>query len=87
MFPKRKLRETSGKTKANQFLKGPYIKCFVIYFIFSLKQMAKTCCWTRHIATTAQFFPSQDTFELDQGHVTENQPITVLVLLTESLGI
>ena len=34
-----------------------------------------------------QFFPSQDTFELDQGHVTENQPITVLVLLTESQGI
>ena len=29
-----------------------------------------------------QFFPSQDTFELDQGHVTENQPITVLVLLS-----
>ena len=30
-----------------------------------------------------QFFPSQDTFELDQGHVTKNQPITVLVLLME----
>ena len=27
------------------------------------------------------------TFELDQGHVTRNQPVTVLVLLTESLGI
>ena len=38
-------------------------------------------------ATTAQFYPSRDTFEFDQGHVTKNQPITVLVLLSESLGI
>ena len=27
------------------------------------------------------------TFEIDQGHITENQPIIVLVLLSESLGI
>ena len=38
-------------------------------------------------ATTAQLCPSQDTFEFDQGHVTKNQPIIVLVLLSESLGI
>ena len=38
-------------------------------------------------ATTAQFYPGRDTFEFDQGHVTKNQPITVLVLLSESLGI
>ena len=30
---------------------------------------------------------SQDTFEFDQGHVTKNQPIIVLILLSESLGI
>ena len=29
----------------------------------------------------------QDTFEFDQGHVTKNKPITVLVLLSKSLGI
>ena len=38
-------------------------------------------------ATTAQLYPGRDTFEFDQGHVTKNQPITVLVLLSESLGI
>ena len=37
------------------------------------------------LATTAQLYPSQDTFEFDQGYVTKNQPITVLVLLSESL--
>ena len=36
--------------------------------------------------TTAQLYPDQDTFEFDQGHVTKNQPITMLVLLNESLG-
>ena len=30
---------------------------------------------------------SRDTFEFDQGHVTKNQPITVLNLLRESLTI
>ena len=29
----------------------------------------------------------RDTFEFDEGQVTKNQPITVLVLLSESLGI
>ena len=32
-------------------------------------------------------YPGRDTFEFDQGHVTTNQPITVLALLSESLGI
>ena len=38
-------------------------------------------------ATTSQLYPSRDTFKFDQGHVTKNQPITVLVLLSGSLGI
>ena len=38
-------------------------------------------------ATTAQLYPGRDTFEFDQGHVTKNQPITVLILLSESLAI
>ena len=38
-------------------------------------------------ATTAQLYPSWDTFEFDQGHVTTNQPITVLILLSESLAV
>ena len=42
---------------------------------------------TKSRETTAELYPSLDTFEFDQGHVTKNQPITVLVLLSESLGI
>ena len=38
-------------------------------------------------ATTAQLYPGRDTFEFDQEHMTKNQPITVLVLLSERLGI
>ena len=38
-------------------------------------------------ATRAQMYPGRDTFEFDQGHVTKNQTITVLVLLSESLCI
>ena len=34
-----------------------------------------------------QVYPSWDTFEFDQGQVNKNQPITMLVLLTESLDI
>ena len=46
--------------------------------------MAKTWCAR---ATTTQLYPSRDTFEFDQGHVTKNQPVTVSVLLSESLDI
>ena len=39
-------------------------------------------------ATTAQLYPGRDTFEFDQGHVTKNQPITVLSVESgESLAI
>ena len=38
-------------------------------------------------ATTAQLYPDRDTFEFDQEHMTKNQPIRVLVLLSESLAI
>ena len=38
-------------------------------------------------AATAHLYPGRDTFEFDQGHATKNQPITVLVLLSESLAI
>ena len=38
-------------------------------------------------ATTAQLYLNRNTLEFDQGHVTKNQPITVLILLSESLAI
>lgn len=37
--------------------------------------------------TTSQLYPSRDILEFDQGHETKNQPITVLVLSSESLDI
>ena len=36
---------------------------------------------------TARLCPVRDTFKFDQEHITMNQPVTVLVLLSESLGI
>ena len=70
---------------------GPYIKCFVIYLDSPLNNhIAKTNKQTNTDGardTTAQLHHGRDTFEFDQGHVTKNQPITVLVLLGESLGI
>ena len=47
------------------------------------KQRNKDGVW----ATTAQLYPGQDTFEFDQGQVTKNQPITVLISVSESLAI
>ena len=38
-------------------------------------------------ATTAQLYPGRDTFKFDQGHVTNNQPISELILSSESLAI
>ena len=56
--------------------------CYV--FKLSLKQSCAVVFSGR--ATTAQLYPGRDTFKFDQGRVTKNQPITVLVLLSESLS-
>ena len=61
-----------------------YIRCFVIYLYFPLSNRA-VVFGAR--ATTAQLYPGRDTFEFDQGQVAKNQPITVLILLSESLAI
>ena len=42
---------------------------------------------TTRITAAKETNPDRDTFEFDQGHVTKNQPITMLVLPSESLGI
>ena len=60
--------------------------CFVIYLDFPFNNHSKTNKQTTERATTAELYPGRDTFVFDQGHVTKNQPITVLVLLSESLG-
>ena len=38
-------------------------------------------------ATTAQLYLSRDTFEFGRGHVTKNQLTTVLISLSEILGL
>ena len=63
------------------FPEGPDIKCFVIFNLsYSKNKETKT-------AYGKQLYPGRDTFEFDQGHVTKNQPITVLILASESLAI
>jgi len=49
--------------------------------------MAKTNKQSAVRATTAQLYPGRDKFEFDQGHVTKNQPITELILSSESLAL
>ena len=56
---------------------------FVIYLDFHIAKTNKDIVR----ATTAQLYPGRDAFEFDQGHVTKNQPITVLILLSESVAI
>ena len=68
-------------------VEGPYIKCFVIYLPRLSYSKNKQTNKDGMQATTAQLYPGRDTFEFDQGHVTKNQPITVLILLSESLAI
>ena len=48
--------------------------------------MAKTCYYIRRAGNNCAI-ESRSRSEFDQGHVTKNQPITVLVLLIGSLGI
>ena len=56
-------------------------------------RLSQTIVWQKNAvvfgvrATTAQLHGGRDTFEFEQGHVTKNPPIAVLVLLRESLGI
>ena len=63
------------------------IKCFVIYLDFLFNNHSKTNKQTTERATTAELYPGRDIFVFYQGHVTKNRPISVLVLLNESLGI
>ena len=55
----------------------------VIYLDFPLTNHIAKTSKDGVRATTAQLYPGQDTFKFDQGHVTKNQPITVLILLSE----
>ena len=77
MFSETKSRETSRLTNM----------CFVIYLDCHIAKTNKQTNKDGVRATTAQLYPGRDTFEFDQGHVTKNQPITVLILLSESLSI
>ena len=83
--------QDSRDKKTNLFPEGPYIKCSVIYLDFPFNNDSKTNKQTNkqttNRATIEELYPGRDTFVFDQGHVTKNQPITVLVLLSESLGI
>ena len=73
--------QDSRENKINQFPEGPYIKCFVLYLDLPLNNhIAKTNKQRRRAGNNCAIV-------FDQGHVTKNQPITVLILLSESLAI
>ena len=78
---------TQGKTKLTSLLRDHTLSAFVMYLDFPFNNHSKTNKQTTERATSADLYPSRDTFVFDQGHVTKNQPITVLVLLSESLGV
>ena len=60
---------------------GPWIVTSSVTFIKSVNHSSIKPC------LTAKLYPGRDRFEFDQGHVTKNQSITVLVLFRESQGI
>ena len=79
---------TLAKTKLTSLLRDHTLSVLLYLFLdFPLNNhIAKR---NKHgvRATTVQLYPDLDTFEFGQGHVTKNQPITVLILLSESLVI
>ena len=78
--------QVSLENKTNQFPLRPYIKCFVIFPLNNHMTKTRRCIWL--VGNNCVIISWLDhTFEFYQGHVTKNQPITVLILLSESLGI
>ena len=85
-FPRRSRgkHQTRGKAKLTSFPRDHTLSVLLyIQTFIQQKQTNKDGDW----ATTAQLYPSRDTFEFDQRHMMKNQPITVLILLSESLAI
>ena len=89
MFPETKSRETSGFEGKQTYLvsRGTILEVFCYIARLSLEQSYSKNTQDGVRATTAQLYPGRETFEFDQRHVTKNQPITVLILLSESLAI
>ena len=78
-------QETSGLKGKHNSVPRDHTLNVLLYIEIILEQKQTNKDGVR--ATTAQLYQSQDTFEFDQGHVTKNQPITVLILLSESVAI
>ena len=82
MFPE----TTRGKTKLTSFPRDHTLSVLLYILDFPLNNHIAKTNKDGVRATTAQLCPGRDTFEFDQGHVTKNQPITVLILSSESLA-
>ena len=78
---------TRGKTKLTSFPRDHTISALSVYLDYPFNNHSKTNKQTTERATTTELYPGRDTFVFDQEHVTKNQPIRVLVLLSEILGI
>ena len=80
--PKENIR-TRGKAKLTSFPRDHTLSV-LLYTVFGLCNRAVVFGAQ---ATTTQLYPGRDTFKFDQGHVTKNQSITVLILLNERVAI
>ena len=78
---------TRGKTKLTSFPRDHTLNVLLLYLDFPLNNHVAKTNKDGVRATTAQLNRGRDTFEFDQRYVTKNQPITVLILLNESLAI
>ena len=79
---------TRGKTKVTSFLRDHALSALLYIQTFPSTITAKqTNKQKTERAITEELYPGRDTSVFDQGHVTKNQQITVLVLLSENLGV
>ena len=92
IFPETKGRkhQDSRENKTNLFPQGPVTS--VLFYIFRLslkksfsKNMLLYSARGQQLRNCIQVGIGRDTFEFDQKHVTKNQAITALVLLSGSL--
>jgi len=79
--------QDSRENKTNLFPEGPDIKCIVIYLDFPFNNHSKTHKQTNVVSSAGINCGIVSQSGIDQRQVNKNQPITVLVLLSESLGI
>ena len=76
-----------GKTKLTSFPRDHILSALLYILHFQIDIFFNNLSKTSGASNNSGLYPGRDTFKFDQGNETKNQPNTVLVLLSESLGI